>query len=339
MPGAGGIFLAAHQPTNHPSHLTTPYRLFRSCPDESALIASCNRANANFHDTHAKLATNALAGIRHIVVYLNFNVSLWQRNEAKEYAEIQTVPSPALSAPYILAKTILHKKVEINLLWDALMAAEIDKPGMHEGLTSILGDLTAISRQVKQHSSRLGAVVKPSITLMNRSISAIQDTLTCQSPRQVKKYQEQYLQDTSELMGTLSQLVCDLQMRGLRNIVSCWRANHSVHLDSSRIMIVGTKAPRKEMIEITCFQTLYEEAGIVEAEHKGYVMYVESPAKQMSTIQIRDLISDYGKHLLNKKIGKRILGDELAMEEDVLGKYAQSSIDRLRKEGCPYKPQ
>lgn len=262
------------------------------------------------------------------------------------YEEIESKPSPILQETYLFHKTLVHKVTELTIVCDALIQDNITRKVTHQYLESIEDDLIAILGTLKNkkclnESTEVGSYIK----MIQRSIGHIHQTKSCQELTAINQLCYAYLDDMKPYIRDYGQKSVKTQLEGIHEVITAWSTHHDLRSQHSATILAGPKGSREYNIETQYFVDWYAKNGILSALDKDYVMYVESPDEQMLNIRIPDLVRSYSKHLLNKKIGLMLLGDNNAMKKDILAEFAPDVLQQIapvtekKRSGCPVEAQ
>lgn len=150
---------------------------------------------------------------------------------------------------------------------------------------------------------------------------------------ELRALQVQYLDEMKSINETYAAKATKLQLSGIHQIMSQWKEEYNIQLDSTRVLIVSAHGPRNDLIEKQYFLDLYAKQGFIDAEHgSSHIICVEMLPEQSATVSKDSLIDFLRKHQINMQVGANMLGDSMAMDKDVLGQYAPEVLKNL----CPY---
>ena len=308
----GGIFLANKQITP----ASCPARFFTAKQAPSLLLDLSRRANKKFLDTHETYAKHHLVGIQHFIIYLNGHLHLWKPIAHGEYQEIEKTETPALMESYIVHKTLIHKITELLILWNAL-------EHHHASIAIVKAELLRMTEDLENLSTQLGPDHSAQhLKTIDFLINTIMRATDCKTLEELAHIQCEFSRKMFPIITTYGQECTRLQLEGLHTIMKRWTAEHSILADTSRVIIVGTRGPRKDMIEKQFFEDHYKKAGTSPKTIADRVLYEERAGHLIPDTDITKLIEDFGKYLLNQTVGLKGLGNKDAMNEDVLGIYA-----------------
>lgn len=273
---------------------------------------------------------HTIADIQHVVIYLNAILYLWKRNHLGNYEEIDKIATPASLNPYVLRKTLIHKQVELEIIWSALCQKEISWHAMQLVMEKLTHDLHQLAQALHLIENKANS---PSIDVIHSTLDAILQTKLCNKLDDIHGLKEKYLEDMKPVVMLYGKQVSKMQLDGINDIMQLWASNHRLNLLSTHTIIVGAKGPRKGMIEVQYFEHRYKQHQKIPTD---YIHYVESPTDSMPEIKIPQLINEWARHCLNQRIGKE-RGNINMMNEDILSEHA---LEVLREQdgvgNCPY---
>ena len=289
----------------------------------------CDESNHNFLKTHQSLAMHTVADIQHVVIYLNAIIYLWKRNSHGHYEEVDKAITPASLNPYVLRKTLIHKQVELEIIWSALCHNDISWHAMKLAIEKLTYDLHQLTRTLQLPENIADTL---SIDMIRPTLNAIIQTKSCNNLDDIYALQANYVNEMKPIVKHYGKQVSKMQLDGIHNIMQLWRSNHHLNLLSTQAIIVGAKGPRKGMIEVQYFEHLYKQHG----KPTDYIRYVESPTDSMPEIKIQQLINEWARHCLNQRIGKE-RGNINMMNEDILSEHAQEVLEEQKSiNTCPF---
>ncbi|NDH08474.1 MAG: hypothetical protein EBY16_02425 [Gammaproteobacteria bacterium] len=116
-------------------------------------------------------------------------------------------------------------------------------------------------------------------------------------------------------------------MHGLEHITSGWLDKYAINLKSTYIVIVGSRGPKKELIELQYFHRLRSRHGITDVNTlSGGIIYTEMLPEQMKNLSLPTIVSDVARDLASQDVAEGMLGDRTAMHRDVLSRHARPVI-------------
>jgi len=258
--------------------------------------------------------------------YRNGYLNLLERNSCNDYNEVAKEASPAVQDSYILHKTLVHKLTQFTIIARARIEERISEQSMHQQLANMEDDFQAIASALDRNASKQRWSY---LLMIKRSREVMQQAMTCRTGEAIDRLCTSYLQEIRPMIKDYGRTSAKEQLAGLNQILADWVRNKNLSLQYAPCLVVGAKGPRVDMLEMRLLEYIYGKVGVNSAVAKGHLMYVETPVELMANLRNKDLTSIYAKHLLNKKIGLLILGDENAMYKDVLGGFVEELLDDL----------
>jgi hypothetical protein len=261
-----------------------------------------------------------IADIQHLVIYLNAFLYLWKRNPRGNYEEVDALATPASLNPYVLRKTLIHKQVELEIIWGALCHKDISWHAMDLVMEKLTHDLHQLAHALHLTESKANS---PSIDVIHTTLDAILQTKSCNNLDDIHTLKEKYVEEMKPVVKQYSKEVSKMQLDGINDIMQLWASNHRLNLLSAHAIIVGAKGPRKGMIEVQYFEHRYKQHQKMPTD---YIHYIESPTDCMPEMKIPQLINEWARHCLNQRIGKE-RGNINMMNEDILSEYALEVLE------------
>ncbi len=322
---AGGIFLRSKSLPILPSQVR--HRFFHSKPTHPPLTVIADKIKQDFLSNHHQHAQkHSLIGIDHVLIYLNGKLTLLGKKNESVLHEIETVKTPALEEDYITLKTISHLSVWLNLALRSMIEQKEQYDSEPAELLQIQEHLLALKSVNDEHLLHEHRV-------LNRLMKVTYKALLATTTRQLQDIQSQFLLEVREINERYSAQATELQLKGLYRITRNWVKQHNLLVQNSRVLIVVPHDPREGLIEKQYFLDWYSKEGIADAEKQtGHIICVEMLPEQMGTVSQLSLIDFLKRHQLNMPIGKDMLGNEQAMNKDILSSYAPPVLEKL----CPF---
>ncbi|WP_167554536.1 hypothetical protein [Legionella israelensis] len=323
------------------AHFTTSSNPNHFFPQESQLTMSkvCDALSAHFMDNHAKLAQYRLEHIEHIILYKNGYLTLLTRNKDNNYKEEQSFATAALQERYKLVKAISHLSVSIVEMVNMYLEKKIGRDKLMDLLRSLSKDASNIHSFLDKKNKTID---QKSLQLTREFLSKV---LNCQADFPTDEALlcslKNYLGKIKGLNEQHAKEAAALQLNSLRDIMQKWLNMESFHLNTSRILIVGTHGPRKNLIEMQFFKKLLSDNQLT-SKADDLLVYIEMLPRQISKVTTDEIIHDFlAPHEANKKVADSLLSDERAMFKDVLAPYGKEVLQKMLlehsgKRECPF---
>lgn len=150
----------------------------------------------------------------------------------------------------------------------------------------------------------------------------------------ISQVQQDYLVRIADVNTSYAQKATELQLNGMHHLVQAWRNIYQLNWDTTRVLIVCAHGPKRNLIEKQYFLDLYAEHGFpINKEINKYVLPVTMLDEQIATVTQKHLIDFLRKFQVNGSIAESMLGNFMAMTEDVLAPHAEPV---LKKQKCPF---
>jgi hypothetical protein len=322
--GAGGIFLVTKQPI--------PYQVLPHPNEQTPLIPLpfdkyCLNASKEFLDEHLQCGQTKLLNVHHLMVYLNGKLSLLQTTANGQYETIDEIATPAKQEPYLLLKIMSHYAVRLHMLLDGIIKGEVSLSHVAEKLYPLREQLVTLKQNYQN-------IARSELHVIDLTLVNIERASSCVDIRQFKDLSECYLREMAPHHERYGRKATELQLNGLEKIISEWLDNYAINLKSTYIVIVGSRGPKKGLIELQYFQRLRSRHGIIDVNTlSGGIIYTEMLPEQMNNVSLPTIVSDVARDLASQEIAEGILGDRTAMHRDVLSRHAGPTLTALEVEG------
>lgn len=266
---------------------------------------------------------NKLLQVEHVIIYLKGNLLLLKKNKDAQFETIETVATPAKQEPYLLIKTISHNVVRLHMILEIYL-----NPNLAVESTS---NLQQLRDQLLTLKNNYPHQVKSELPVIDLSLQVIDKLNNCVKRAQVDALSKQYLMEMEPHHERYGRQATEHQLRGLDQITTKWLALHAVNLQSTYIIIVGARGPKKGLIEMQYFKSLRGNHGLLDKNtSKNGTLYSEMLPEQMD-VSIQILLDDLARDLVNQDIGERMLHNREAMNEDVLSRHGKSFLARVQR--------
>lgn len=256
-----------------------------------------------------------------MITYVNGKLTLWKKSSGS-LNEMQTIATPALEEKYKIIKSISHVSVSLILILQDIIIHK-EKSSQHAKDLGLIADQLERLRKISDEKSQEWAIIEKIADLLDKIVAS--STIA-----QIQCLNARYLLEVAP-QQTIFSKATKIQLEGVHKIISSWMIENNIQLPKTRMLISCTKGPKEQLIEKQYLEWLYLQHGISDAEQKNYIICVEMLPEQLANLKSSDLITFLKKYQINVQIGKNILGDDDAMNKDILGKYAPEILSSL----CP----
>ena len=317
--GAGGIFLVTNPQIQTPSPHSAP-----SVKPVLAAMDWCNQIQEDFLKLHkGEAQQQPLTKINHVITYLNGTLQLWKKQTNNSLIQTDSVDTPALKTDYKLCKSFPHISVMIYSVLQSICIMRV-KNEHHQA------DLLRIEDRLLQINQLDEEWVNSHRSIIELFLSVVTDAKSSSCVIQIYQLMLRHIEQTTLINENYGKQATALQLEGMHDIVLPWIKN--IDLKETRVLIAVAAGPKQQLIEGQYFLSLYKERGIIDPLNDQKIIYVEMLPQQLSTIDSQCLIDVLKEKMLNRTIAKDMLGNEKAMNEDVLGRFAPNVLQRL----CPH---
>ena len=232
--------------------------------------------------------------------------------------------TPAKRAPYLLIKTISHCSVRFHQILNALLQKEISIEKGADRLKALRDRLISLKHNYPN-------IVRGETTVIDLTLSNIDNALLAADLNQIQSLHEIYGKNMKVHHERYGRQATELQLGGLEEITSKWLIDYAIDLKLTYIIIVGSRGPKKGLIEKQYFDMLRSKHGVCAGNTpSGGVIYSEMLPEQMN-IHYSVLIKDLARDICNQEIGEKMLNNREAMYEDILSRYAEPILATLGK--------
>ncbi|KTD61167.1 hypothetical protein [Legionella spiritensis] len=294
----------------------------------SVLSSSLFSVNDQFLKEHQSASATALQGIMTVMVFHGGNLSLWVNDKKTGFQqrEYQTISGDE----YHQLKSVCHIPV---ILLDQIKSGRISRETLADlgsKLTNVLKALPVLPETV--HSNAV-AIVEQSTQCINR----LQDISNLRLEEKIiGEILRDYQYAIKDNIAFLSAAATGKQLSALHDVTQKWLQEYGIDLSQNRVLLVGAHGPRKGFIEMQYFLRLYTcDSAYAETPVKNnYVYYIEMLPCHMAELDIKArLIDEFLAHEeQNKQVADWLLGEPLAMQQDVLRKDGPDIIAQLLPE-------
>jgi len=262
---------------------------------------------------------------------LKGDLILLKKTAACSYTHVSTLATPAKKAPYLLIKTISHYLVKLHMILNSMFQKELT---IEEGIyhINVLRDkLVTLQHNYPNEARDETAVIDRTLLIIAEASSAV-------DLKQIEQLYEPYFLGMKEHHERYGRQATKYQLHGLEAITSKWISDHLINLKSTYIIIVGSRGPKKNLIEKQYFDSLRIKHGISTGNTPyGGIIYSEMLPEQMD-IHYSVLVNDLARDLRNQDVAANMLNNREAMYEDILGRHAKLILLDMEKskESIPY---
>lgn len=89
--------------------------------------------------------------------------------------------------------------------------------------------------------------------MIDLTLEIIEKASACEHISHLKDLSESYLRDMFSHHERYGRQATEFQLHGLEHITSGWLDKYAINLKSTYIVIVGSRGPKKELIELQYF--------------------------------------------------------------------------------------
>ena len=281
---------------------------------------------------HRAASQSVGSDIEMVIVYKGDELSLWKRQDGTYLQIAKEIPTNDLR--YTRLKQIAHIHVDISSIVEACIKNETPyHVGMRELQMDLLPDIDALLQP-----DSLSALHPDDIKWQREILSESKAFITqlCESSEklladELSRRHDHFVDLLKEAILYNNATATAVQLRRLHALTMEWQQTHHLQAEKSRVIMVSPYGPRLGRIETQYFMRWYEKAlRITNIEDNMLYSKEELPSKFNSLDILKDLIGEFlmGSEL-NKRIGKKILGDMKKMFRDILEPHAEAILREL----------
>ncbi len=296
-------------------------------------------ANNLFLQEHKKSGSALLADISHLFLLNGSALSLLRNSMSDKKCFVTCEEKELDTQDYLMWKEYSHIPVLINCTLQPVVARKTKLADKIDILAQLMDRLVKVSALTDEANS---AIVNKNLGLIRSTINLIEYSVSSPTERGLQEALAHYLELNQPILDdNLINAVND-RKQTMEEAVRSWILRHSINLRTSRVIIIGTHGPRKNLLEQILFEDLYAEKEQEKIENE-FVYYVEMLPTQFKQLDIqKDIIEGFlASSESNKQIGQSMLDSRQAMFEDIRFKYlSRANSQRVEvpeaKQKCPF---